>query len=565
MSASSSTSLTPVGEPATVASLSPDADSCIEAVTRDHLLSTFLRFVIAVLAIAGSLGVSPQLAKLGEIWTTDPLRSIGMLILPISVVLILRSWRQSGWELEGTWWGLAPVILAYAPLIFSERVVLFWAAGDVRVNFLPSVLPIYLYASGVVLLFGGVRVWSRAWFPLLLLLFLQPVPEVIVQYLDIPMQGFAARVARSFADLLGFSPSSNELLRLMFTPSFGMFIAPGCDGMRGAVTLGYGALIAGYLKGVGALRWAGYVAGGVVLGHVFNLLRLCALVLYYRIAVGHPVLERRAEQADYVIGALLFLAAAFLFLWIFLRRGREEGKTGVAPATLGKGQEAVSKSTYWKAAALAVFVLPVLVPGVRAAGRNPENVALALHRGTITAHELDERLPAHVGSYQLVRAWQEHVEGASVLEAAAFEAEPSFDVEIGIWLPPSDHSIERSLMTQGELPAADAVMLFTTADGRPVPFNTALYDDGLTDTFIGDTYCTPLSCQASNEREQGLHLMLAEVVGHTAPGKRAVPIFFKIQVPRIHAPRETVYKELSAKSQAFLAHLNFTQLSQEFQ
>jgi exosortase J len=565
MSASSSTPLTPVTREASVAA-SRSALGSQEQIGRPaHLLHTLFWPWIALLAIAGSLGVSPQFAKLWEIWTTDPLRSIGMLILPVSVLLVLRVWRQNGWALDGTWWGLVPVILAFAPLLLSERLVFFWSAGNVRVNFLPSVLPIYLYASGILLLFGGARVWLRAWFPLLLLLLLQPVPEALVQCLDIPMQGLAAHAARSFAHLLGLSPSNSELLRLMFTPSFGMFIAPGCDGMRGALTLGYGALIAGYLKRVSILRWAALVGGGVLLGHLFNLIRLCALVLYYRIAVGHPALEHWAEQADYAIGALLFLVAVVLFLWIFSRKGREESRATEVPAQAESKRRVIWRSAHWKSGALALLVLPVLVPGVRAANKNPENLALALRRGAITARDLDARLPAQVGNYRLIRAWQEQVDGVSVLEAAAFAGDPSGEVEIGIWLPPSSHSIERSLMTQGESPIASAVTSFTAGDGRAVPFNTALYDDGISDTFIGDTYCTPLSCQASSTREEGLHLTLDEVLGHNAPGKRVVPVFFKIQVPRSGATTDAVYKDLSSRSQDFLAHLNLAQLSQDFQ
>lgn len=561
----SSTPLAPVGREASITPTPSDLGSGEQIGRPARLLHTLFWPWVALLAIAGSLGVSPQFAKLWEIWTTDPLRSIGMLILPVSILLILRAWRQNGWKLKGTWWGLVPVMLAFAPLLLSERVVFFWSAGDIRVNFLPSVLPIYLYTSGVLLLLAGTRVWLRAWFPLLLLLLLQPVPEILVQCLDIPMQGLAAHIARSFAHVLGLSPTNSELLRLMFTPSFGMFIAPGCDGMRGALTLGYGALIGGYLKRVSALRWAMFVAGGVLLGHLFNLIRLCTLVLYYRIALGHSALERWAEQADYVIGALLFLVAALLFLWIFSRKGKEGSKTAAIPAER-KNEPALNwKSAYWKSGALAVLVLPVLLPGVRAANKNPENLALALRRGAITARDLDARLPAQLGNYQLIRAWQEQVDGVSVLEAAAFAGDPSGEVEIGIWLPPSSHSIERSLMTQGESPIANAVTSFTTGDGRVVPFNTALYDDGITDTFIGDTYCTPLSCQASSTREEGLHLTLDEVIGHNAPGKRVVPVFFKIQVPRTGASTDAVYKDLSSRSQLFLAHLNLAQLSQDFQ
>ena len=49
-----------------------------------------------------------------------------------------------------------------------------------------------------------------------------------------------------------------------------MFIAPGCNGIRGAVTMGLIALIAGYIY---RFRWYAHVAvvaGAVLLGYVFN-------------------------------------------------------------------------------------------------------------------------------------------------------------------------------------------------------------------------------------------------------------------------------------------------------
>src|SRR5271165_655726 len=152
---------------------------------------------IGLLTIAGSVGIYPQLSKLWEILTTDPLRSIGIIILPTSIVLIIRVWRQSGWELRGSWWGLLLVALAFAPIIFTRRLEFFWVVRGITVNFIPSVLPIYLYTGGIILLFAGARVWRSAWFPLALLLCLQPVPEAFVHFLDLPMQGLSAHIARS--------------------------------------------------------------------------------------------------------------------------------------------------------------------------------------------------------------------------------------------------------------------------------------------------------------------------------------------------------------------------------
>src|SRR3974390_2988261 len=102
MSAGSSTRILPDGQ---------EAASTAARVRRGALLRLIGRTPVGVhpqmwaciglLILAGSLGVSPQFAMLWEIWTIDPLRSIGMFILPISIILILRVWRDHGWELRG--------------------------------------------------------------------------------------------------------------------------------------------------------------------------------------------------------------------------------------------------------------------------------------------------------------------------------------------------------------------------------------------------------------------------------------------------------------------------------
>ena len=150
----------------------------------------------------------------------------------------------------------------------------------------PHSLVVFAYGAGVVLLFGGTRLFRASLFPLLLLWFVNPIPHIFNVFVDLPLQRASAHVARAFAISLGQTLSPDQL-RLMFTPEFGMFIAPGCNGIRGAVTMGFIALIAGYIY---RFRWYAHVAVvacAVLLGYVFNFARLCILVLYYIVASAH--------------------------------------------------------------------------------------------------------------------------------------------------------------------------------------------------------------------------------------------------------------------------------------
>jgi exosortase J len=107
----------------------------------------------------------------------------------------------------------------------------------------------------------------------------------------------------------------------MFAPQLGMFIAPGCDGLRGAAAMGYLALVSGYLYRLPRLRWAGFVAGAVLLAYLFNLLRLCGVVLYYWVALRVPAVGDYGVQVDYVIGGTLFCAAAAFLMGLPRRWG----------------------------------------------------------------------------------------------------------------------------------------------------------------------------------------------------------------------------------------------------
>jgi exosortase J len=534
---------------------------------KPHTHRMHLWVCLALLAFIGWLGVSPQLITLWGIWTTDPLRSIGMLIVPASIVLVLRAWRQLNWELCGTWWGLILVFIAFCPIIYSWDLTFSWVVGFMTVFVLPFALPIYLYACGFILLFGGIRVFLKAWFPLALLLFAQPVPESIVVFLDLPLQGLSAHIARFFALLIGFPPANRELLRLMFTPDFGMFIAPGCDGMRGAVTLGYVALIIGYLKRVSILRWSLYVLGAVLLGHLFNLIRLCTLVLYYRIAVGHPSLEHIAKQADYAIGGCLFVAAAVLFLLVALRKnegiGADDGLSQLYTAAMTSIDR--RRSIYWKVWAFAILAMIACIFAVHSIRNHTESLVASLHDDDQASKKLDDRLPLRLGGYTRVRTWQEQLDGQTSLESAAYLALPFNEVTVGIWLLPREHNIHYSWMIRGESAEMRGSQNFITADGRSVSFDTAYYSDGITDKLAGNTYCNPSHCLTVPKSESGVNFHFRKIIDFTTRGSRFVPMFFWVERPHTNLPKSEIYKELKDECQDFLVNVDFSEFSQRFQ
>src|SRR3984957_17486590 len=360
----------------------------------------------ALVAILGLSTIFSTVGALWTLWTMDALKSIGMFIPLVSFVLVLRAWRSLGWEMEGSWWGLVILVVTAAVVhIRDQAILVFVFSPKWSIYIPPHSLVAFAYGAGVVLLFGGTRLFRAALFPLILLWFVNPIPHIFNVFVDLPLQRASAHVARAFAIALG-QPLSSDQMRLMFTPQFGMFIAPGCNGIRGAVTMGFIALIAGYVY---RFRWYAHTAvvlGAVLLGYVFNFARLCSLVLYYLVALHFHSLQSKAEMADYIIGACLFLVATFLLFHVIRRLGESPNQLKPAVAKPLAYAPARLSFVYLRFATMLAFVVFGLYGAARA-------VAYTTSSAYTSQIKIDQhapgQFPARIGGYTLARSWNENI------------------------------------------------------------------------------------------------------------------------------------------------------------
>jgi exosortase J len=523
--------------------------------------------IASALAILGLATISSPILSLWSLWTTDPLKSIGMVVPALSFVLILRAWRRLGWEIGGSgfcWWGLA-LLVAIAVLVRlrDQTVLVLILSPQWSLYFPPNSLVVCLYGVGLVLLFGGPRLVRESLFPITLLLFSNPIPHVFNVWVDLPLQRASAHIARGFAMALG-QPLSPDKLHLMFTPSFGMFIAPGCNGIRGAVTMGFIALVAGYLY---RFRWsmhAAVVLGAIALGYLFNLLRLCVLVLFYMLALHVPSLQDHAENADYLIGAALFFLAVFLLYTVIQRLGRSPRTQQAETVAAQTPAPSLPASFYPRTAAM--FVLAAI------------GLGLLIHTltapGASAAVLADERsmgqFPQTVGSYTLLRTWNENLlTGALLFHWAEYAptAAPGTHIAIGISPVLGSHDTLICHSARGEDPLWHGQQSLKTEALEPVNFSTAFYNDGATQFLEATTLCNGASCGEYSTPAAHFGFVWSKPHPETLfsqDPQRPIPILVKAETIDTTLPATVARQQLSADVSAFLAGIDLDALTQPY-
>ncbi len=520
-----------------------------------------LRATVSVLLItAGSVALLPLWLRMVRLWATDPLRSIGAALVFVAAGGVIVAWKRLSWRAEPSYWGLPLVALSIAAArlfaISSSPI------GYGPYPFLHFGASLALYGVGAVLLFGGAPLLRASVAPLCLLMCVNPVPHSFNVAIDLPLQQLAADAARSFAHLIGLQPTGRQL-QMMFTPNFGMMIVPGCNGIRGAVTLGYLALILGYMRRLSLRTLVLIALMALFSGYLLNFVRLCTLVIYYRIGVAVPAIQPYGAGVDYAIGGTLFILAAFLVgLIIFTRKTRLLGKEEADGVGIWEQQpNAITdlRTTGPKAwgCALAFIVLTGVftIPMVYA----PVSISWPVQseRATIKS------LPSSVGAYHLRRTYSEHdTNGAFVLEMADYSADLSGSSDestltLGLWIASEQHSVLESKASHGAFPLSIGSLDMQTLSGQPVHFSTALYEEDSHREIDANAICGESGCDVEKvSSEKGFYFRSPESF-NVISGSRSkrLPIFLREQWPNGMA-RAASQRQFENSTRYFMQHLD---------
>jgi exosortase len=178
---------------------------------------------------------APILASLASQWNSDPDMGHGFFVPVIAAYIVWqRRERLLAMPARPNWWGLTLVLLGAAQLIIATLgAELFLARTSLVITL-----------AGMVWLLGGTAILYELAFPLVLLLFMVPLPSVVYNRITFPLQLLASQLADSALTLFAVPVlREGNILEL---PNQKLSVVEACSGIRSLLSLTFLSLVFGY-------------------------------------------------------------------------------------------------------------------------------------------------------------------------------------------------------------------------------------------------------------------------------------------------------------------------------
>lgn len=223
---------------------------------------------------------APALRGMFEQWRTDEDMSHGFLV-PIVILWVV--WRErERWRTLPTkpnWWGLA-LLASAAGLQF---------AGALGVGLFAGSLALLISVAGAVLCLGGIG-WLRALaFPLILAVFMLPKLALVYNQVTLPLQLLASRIAAGILTAAGIGVIREG--NILDVGGHRVEVVEACNGIRYLLSLGFVAVVFGYLFDSKPGMWVTRVAllaAAVPIAIVANGVRVAAAGWLPSLEAGVP-------------------------------------------------------------------------------------------------------------------------------------------------------------------------------------------------------------------------------------------------------------------------------------
>ena len=254
---------------------------------------------------------APILYRLVLNWATDQDMGHGFFVpLVAGYIVWQRRFFLSDLPRQPNIWGLFLVIAAG----------LIALAATLGAELFTARLAFVLALTGIVWYLGGTQ-WLKALsFPLLLLLFMIPIPQIIYARLTLNLQLLASELAETLITISGIPViRSGNILEL---PHQTLNVVEACSGIRSLISLSFLSLIYAYFTDKRVwMRWA-LLAATVPIAIAANAIRVAITGLLTQVdtMLAQGIYHEIEGYLVFVIALLALIFTHRLFSWVAYRK-----------------------------------------------------------------------------------------------------------------------------------------------------------------------------------------------------------------------------------------------------
>jgi exosortase len=209
------------------------------------------------------LAYLPILARMANQWSTDEDMGHGFFVPAVAAYIAWqRKEELASLQLQPNWLGLALMLGGFAQM----------AVGILGAELFLQRSSFLVTTVGAVLLLGGMPLIRGLLLPLFLLLFMVPLPAIILNQITFPLQLFASGVAETVLTILGIPVlRDGNVLELA---SQKLSVVEACSGIRSLMSLTFLSLVYGYFFDTRHWMRVALFAGSIPIAIAANAFRV---------------------------------------------------------------------------------------------------------------------------------------------------------------------------------------------------------------------------------------------------------------------------------------------------
>jgi exosortase B len=238
---------------------------------------------------------------------------------PLIVMVVIYLFWQNRDHFKQSQTSLTSVVVGWLAFIFGLLCYILGRSQDI---YIVDILSQVFVLAGLILIIYGYPALKASWFPLFFLVFMVPLPSVIVDAITLPMKVAVSIVTENVLYYFNY-PIAREGV-ILHIGQYQLLVADACAGMHTLISLeALGLLYLNLVKHDSAIRNISLALLIIPISFTANVIRVISLTLityYFGDEVGQGFVHGFAGMLLFIVALVLIMSVDSMIQWFVNRR-----------------------------------------------------------------------------------------------------------------------------------------------------------------------------------------------------------------------------------------------------